>query len=55
MAAAELLLDGLRVYFLISHGTSEGWLKGALSNRVGTSRVMTRGAVLTVLGLMFTT
>jgi hypothetical protein len=24
-----LLLDGLRVYFPIIHGTSEGWLKGA--------------------------
>jgi len=50
-----LLLDGLRIYFLISHGTSEGWLKGALSYRVGTSRVMTRGAILAVLGLVLTT
>jgi len=54
MAAVELLLDGLRVYFLISHGTSEGRLKGALSYRVGASRVMTRGAILAVLGLVLT-
>ena len=44
-------LDGLAVYFLISHGTSEGWLKGALRYRVGTSRVMSRGAVLLCPGL----